>query len=175
MDRVAVSTEVHVSPEEMYDFLVDFPRYANYSKHLRSVEQRGDGSPGTEYDLHFAWWKLTYTARSKVTAAEPPTRLEWRVIKDLAARGEWSVAPVDDPPEGVEDASRVELVVRFDPNSADAGTIDLPRFVSLSWVVERVRPKIQAEAERVVERIVADLEGEPRDVDLTIETGDADV
>jgi hypothetical protein len=97
------------------------------------------------------------------------------LTKDLTARGEWTVESVDDPPDGVEEASRVGLVVRFDPDSADAGTIDLPRFVSLSWVVEKVKPRVQSEAERVVERIVADLEGESRDVDLKIETVESDV
>ncbi len=170
MDRVAVSTVVRVSPEEMYDFLVDFPRYARYSEYLKSVEQRGDGGPGTEYDLNFAWWKLSYTAHSEVTAVDPPNGLSWRIVEDVNARGEWTVEPVDDPPGDAADACRVELVVRFDPNSAEAGQFDLPRFVSLSWVIEKVKPKVETEAERVVEGIVADLEGERRAVDLEIRT-----
>jgi len=175
VDTVEVSTVVHLPPSDVYEFLVDFPRYARYSKYLESVEQRGDGSPGTEYDLTFAWWKLSYTARSEVTAVDPPRGLSWRLTKDLTARGEWTVAPLESPPEGVDEACRVTLTVRFDPDSADSGTIDLPRFVSLSWVVEKVKPKIQSEAERVVERIVADLEGQRRDVDLEIHTVDTDV
>ncbi len=174
MDTVAVSTVVRLPPEEIYEFLVDFPRYARYSEYLRSVEQRGDGTPGTEYDLTFAWWKLSYTARSEVTDADPPTELCWRVTKDVDARGEWTVEPLADPPAGVDAASEVTLVVRFDPDSAEDGMLDLPRFVSLSWVVEKVKPKIQSEAERVVERIVADLEGQRRDVDLEVRTGDAE-
>ena len=62
------------------------------------------------------------------------------------------------------------LVVEYAPDSADEGLLDLPRFVSLSWVVEKVTPLIQNEAERVVERIVTDLEGEHRDVELTVHT-----
>jgi uncharacterized membrane protein len=174
VDRVEVSTVVHLPPREIYDFLVDFPRYARYSKYLESVDQYGDGTPGTEYDLNFAWWKLSYTARSEVIEANPPEGLSWRLTKDITARGDWTVERID-PPEGVDDACRVRLTVRFDPDSADSGTIDLPRFVSLSWVVEKVKPKIQTEAERVVERIVADLEGGPRDVDLEIHTVDTDV
>lgn len=171
MDEVEVSTVVYLPPAEVYEFLLDFPRYANYSEYLTDVRSDGDGSPGTRYALRFAWWKLSYTAHSEVVEVDPPNRIDWRLVKDIDARGYWRVeqAP-DDAPEGVEMASRVTLRVEFNPDSASSGAVDLPRFVSLSWVIEKVKPKIQSEAERVVERIVADLEGESRDVDLTIHT-----
>ena len=93
------------------------------------------------------------------------------MTKDIDADGYWSVADVsEDAPEGVESASEVTLRIEYDPDSVTAGSIDLPRLVSLSWVVEKVKPLIQNEAERVVERIVTDLEGEHRDVELTIHT-----
>jgi uncharacterized membrane protein len=166
VDSVEVSTVVYLPPQEVYEFLLDFPRYARYSKHLTEVRQFGDGSPGTEYELDFAWWKLGYTARSRVVDAEPPERIDWRVIKDINAVGQWLVEPLEEAaPE-----TAVTLRVEYEPGSADDGMLDLPRFVSLGWVVERVKPKVKAEAERVVRRIVADLEGEPRDVHLEIET-----
>jgi hypothetical protein len=169
VDDVEVSTVVHVPPGEAYDFLVDFPRYANYSEYLQEVRSDGDGSPGTRYELEFSWWKLTYTARTEVTDAERPERIDWAVVKDIDAHGHWRVAEVvEEAPEGVETASEVTLRISFDPGSASSGSIDLPRFVSLSWVVEKVKPLVQEEAERVVERIVADLEGESRPVDLEI-------
>ena len=62
------------------------------------------------------------------------------------------------------------LVVEYAPDSADEGLIEPPRFGSLGWVVERVTPKVRAEAEQVVRRIVADLEGERRPVEVEIET-----
>ena len=75
----------------------------------------------------------------------------------------------DEPvPEGREAASRVYLVIRFDPHSADDDAIDLPRFVSLSWVIEKVKPLVQGEAEAIVEKLVADLEGTRREVELDI-------
>lgn len=166
MDSVEVSTDVFLPPEEVYDFLLEFRSYAKYSEYLTDVRQHGDGSPGTEYELDFTWWKLTYTARSEVTDVDEPHRIDWRVVKDVDAVGHWTVEQVDeDPPR-----SRVTLRVEYRPDSADEGMIDLPRFVSLDWVVAKVEPKVRAEAERVVRRIVADLEGEPRDVDLDIET-----
>lgn len=173
MNRVEVSTVVYLPPEEVYTFLLEFRGYAKYSEYLRDVRQFGDGEPGTEYELEFAWWKLKYTARSKVTAVEPPERIEWRLIKDIDATGRWLIEPMGVESAGGESGSKTEVtfVVEYAPGSADDGVLDLPRFVSLGWVIERIKPKIKAEAERVVRRVVADLEGEEREIELRIETG----
>ncbi|WP_132061309.1 type II toxin-antitoxin system RatA family toxin [Halorussus amylolyticus] len=169
MDTVEVSTVVYVPPEEAYEFLVDFEGYARYSKHLDGVERHGDGGPGTEYDIRLSWWKLNYTVRSEVTELDPPERVDWRLVKDLKAHGQWVVEPApEEAPDDREAASRVRLVIRFDADSASSDMLDLPRLVSLGWVVEKVKPLVLTEAERVVERIVADLEGEPRPVELTL-------
>jgi len=58
--------------------------------------------------------------------------------------------------------------VNFAPESANGDAIELPRFISLDWVVEKVTPKIRAEAKRVVKRVVADLEGQRREVTLEV-------
>jgi hypothetical protein len=174
VDAVEVSTVVYLPPGEVYDFLIDFPRYARYSKHLREVRQHGDGAPGTEYDLVFEWWKLTDAVRSRVTGVDRPTRIDWAVVKAIDARGYWSVEHVPreaesaGAPAEATDACRVRLRVEFRPGSADSSAISLPAFVSLDWVIEKVKPMIEEEATRVVRRIVADLEGRRRDVDLEI-------
>ena len=164
-----VSTVVYLPPEDVYEFLIDFPRYARYSEHLTEVRQHGDGGPGTEYDLVFEWWKLRYTARSRVESVDPPDRIDWGIVKDIDAAGYWAVEEVpEEAPPDRETASRVRLRVDFRPETANSDALDLPAFVSLSWVVEKVKPKVQAEAERVVRRVVADLEGESREVELEI-------
>lgn len=169
MDEVELSTVIYLPPEEVYDFLIDFPRYADYSKYLTDVRQHGDGSPGTEYDLRVEWWKLSYTARSEVTGVSPPDRIDWRLVKDIDARGHWRVEEVpEEAPEGYETASRIFLHIGFDPDSASSSALDLPAFVSLGWVIGKIKPKVLKEAERVVSRIVADLEGEPREVELDV-------
>ncbi|WP_435153247.1 SRPBCC family protein [Haladaptatus sp. DFWS20] len=169
MDSVELSTVVYVPPEEAYEFLIDFPNYANYSKHLTGVTHEGDGGPGTEYDIHLQWWKIQYTVRSEVVELDRPNRIDWKIIKDINAHGHWRVEEVpEEAPEGGETASRVWLSIQFDADSADSGMLDLPMFVSLGWVVNKVKPLVLREAETVVERIVADLEGEPRDVNLVI-------
>ncbi|MEF8902135.1 MAG: SRPBCC family protein [Halovenus sp.] len=169
MDRVEVSTIVYLPPEQLYEFLVDFPRYAKYSDYLRDIERHGDGSPGTQYDLTFAWWKLTYTARSEVTAVEPPTRIDWQLVKDIDAQGYWEIEPAPEAkPDNEDHASRVWLVIEFAPESAEKGALDIPRFVSFDWLVRKVRAKVRAEAEAIVERMITDLEGRRREVELEI-------
>jgi len=171
VDRIHVSTVVRLPPAEVYEFLEDFPRYARYSEYLTDVTADGDGSPGTRYHLRFAWWKLTYTAHTEVTDADPPRRLDWRVTEDVDAEGRWRVEPLDADPSIPSDdgpACRVHLDVTFDADSVGTGIVDLPRFVSLDWVVDRVKPVLVEEAERVVERIVADVEGERREVELVL-------
>jgi hypothetical protein len=172
VDCVEVSTVVYVPQEEIYEFLLDFPRYAEYSDRLEEVRRHGgNGEPGTRYDITFAWWKLSYTAKSQVTEVDPPNRIDWRLTEDIDARGHWSVAPEpESAPEPNRPASRVRLYVEFSPRSADKRSLELPRFVSFDWLLDKIKPKVTAEAERIVERIVADLEGEPRDVALDIHT-----
>lgn len=176
MDSIEVSTVVYLPPEEIYEFLEDFPRYANYSEYLDDVQAEGEGKEGTRYTLRFSWWKLTYTAHTEVTGTDPPNRIDWVVRKDIDANGFWRVDPLDEiDRDGHGDACRVHFRVDFDPDSARSGAIDLPRFVSIGWVIEKVKPLILKEAKRVVERIVADLEGEKRDVDLTVHDRPASV
>ncbi|WP_092699461.1 SRPBCC family protein [Halovenus aranensis] len=169
MQRLEISTDVYLPPADVYEFLLNFPRYARYSEYLDRVEQYGDGGPGTEYDLVFSWWKLSYTARSEVTDVDEPRRIDWRTVKDIEANGYWRVEPAPDrAPEGVERASEVFFVVELDTESARGSAISIPSFISFDSVLDRVIPKIQAEGRRVVERVVADLEGQQRDIELRI-------
>lgn len=169
MKRLEISTDVYLPPEEVYEFLLDFPRYARYSKYLDRVEQHGDGAPGTQYDLVFSWWKLTYTARSEVTDVDRPHRIDWRTVKDIDASGHWRVESAPERgSDGGEVASEVFFVVELDRSSARRDAISLPSFISFDAVLDRVIPKVQDEGRRVVERVVADLEGEKREVELRV-------
>ena len=175
MDELVVSTEVYADPEDVYAFLLDFPRYANYSEYLREVRTiQGDGGPGTRYALTFAWWTVTYTAHSRVTGVDPPERIDWEITKDIDAGGCWRVTPSESDGGAAGDATdagpscEVALEVEFDPGSASSDALDLPRLVSFDWVLKKAIPLIRTEAERVVERAVRDLENSTRDVDLDV-------
>lgn len=168
MQRLELSTDIYLPPQEIYEFLVDFPQYAAYSEYLERVDQHGDGDSGTEYDLVFSWWKLSYTARSRVTDVAPPEQIDWRIIKDIHAQGHWRVEATDETTDAGDPISEVFFLVEFDRSSADSNAVDIPRFITFDAVLDRVIPKIQAEATKVVERVVADLEGQERDVELQI-------
>jgi uncharacterized membrane protein len=164
---VEVWTDVNASPEEIYAFVLDFEGYPAYSDHLTSVRVDGDGSPGTTYEFNLAWWKVSYTARSIVTALEPPHRIEWRLVSRLDANGVWEIEPRT--ADGNEELCRVTWRASYDPASVTGDVVDLPRFVSLGWVLSKVRPIVVSEVEALVEAAVANLEGERRPVDLTVE------
>ncbi|WP_226005669.1 SRPBCC family protein [Natrinema salinisoli] len=169
MDRILLSTLAHRSPEEVFPYVQSFREYPRYTDHLKDVRVNGDGGVGSVYDLRLVWWKLSYTARSRVTDISAPESLTWELVNDIDARGEWRVEPEpESAPADAETASRIYFEAVYDPYSADKNAISLPRFVSLDWVVDKVQPKLLGEAETVVERLVADIEGRPRDVELTV-------
>jgi len=173
VDTIVVSTVVYEEPETIYEVLIDFPRYARYSEYLTTVRRlRGDGGLDTQYALEFAWWKLTYTAHSEVVAVDPPTGIDWRVIKDINANGHWKIdrretVPAN-APDDVSVACDVSLRIDFDPDSADSSAVNLPSLVSMGWVLKKVIPLIKNEAERVVQRAVNDVEGRRRAVEFSV-------
>lgn len=69
-------------------------------------------------------------------------------------------------PEGP--VTRVRFVVEYDPDSVAGGAVSLPALVPLSWVVDKVAPLVEREAAGVVQRVVRDLEGSDRAVDLAV-------
>jgi hypothetical protein len=175
MERLTVETVVYRPVEEVYEFLLDFPGYANYSKYLESVrELEPRAGEQARYALRFAWWKIQYTARSAVTETVPSERIEWTILDSLDANGRWVVEPreelPEDAPEWAESATTVRFEVVWRSDSVDSGTVDLPRLVSLGWVIEKVEPIFEKEARRVVSRAAADLEGRHREVALTVQT-----
>ncbi|WIV65822.1 SRPBCC family protein [Natrialbaceae archaeon AArc-T1-2] len=184
MDRILVSTVVYRPPETVFPYLESFTDYPRYADHLEAVSRRDDGRQvradgdvvdptdelvGARYDLQLSWWKLSYTARSEIVDVDEPTSLEWRLVKDLDARGEWRVEPEpESAPEHAKTASRVYFDASYDPHSANEEAVSLPRFVSMGWVIDKIRPRLLSEAERVVNRLVADVEGEPRSVEFDV-------
>lgn len=169
METVEASTLVYLSPEEIYEFLVDFQQYEKYSKYVTDIDRQGEEDAGAVYDIALSWWKITYTARAEVTDVDPPTRIDWELIKDVDAQGYWEIEHVpEEAPEGKSDASRVRCYAEFDLESADPEAFNLPRVVPLDRIIDRVKPKVGAFARIVVRRMIADLEGEEREIDLKV-------
>lgn len=178
MQRLEVATDVFVEPEPIYDLLLSFTGYADYSEHLEDVTRHGDGSPGTEYDIALSWWRLSHTVRSRVTAVDPPNAIDWRLVSDLDARGSWLIDPVAEPlgdvepPAAEQPITRVRFVVEYDPASVDADALGLSKLVPVGTVVDKAKPKLRQEATNVVERVVEDLEGEARTVEVEVRRGE---
>ncbi|ERG90993.1 MAG: polyketide cyclase / dehydrase and lipid transport [Haloquadratum walsbyi J07HQW1] len=179
MDELVVSTVVYRPRNEVYDFLIRFPQYAAYSDHLREVLTRSESKEteesNTRYGLKFAWWKLTYTVESEVTDTNRPHTIDWRIVENLNAHGRWRLTKIEDDsfpltaPDAADVATRVTFEATYDPDSANKASINLPRFISFGWVIDRLEPAIRNEAKETVERVVADLEGRTRPVELTVE------
>lgn len=165
MPVLEARTVVHRPPAAVFDALCDLRRYESYSEHLAAVTRSGDGGVGTEYDLQFEWWLVTYTVRSVVTAFEPPDRIEFAVTDGIAAEGAWALEPVA---TGAAAATRVTFTVEYDPDTVAGSALGLPVATSVSWVVDRVAPLVEREAEAVVGRVVRELESSDREVDLEV-------
>lgn len=173
MDAVELSTVVYVTPEEAFEFLLDFTNHERYSEYVSDVTRRGDGSVGTRFDITLQWWKLSYTLTPAVTGLDRPERIDWRVPDDVHARGFWGIEPVAEADRESDvatadggPATRIRLRIEFDRRRSRLGGLRLPPMVSTDWVLGRIKPMAAREAQSVFERAVADLEGEPRHVDL---------
>lgn len=169
METVEASTLVYVSPEEIYEFLVDFQQYERYTKYVTDIERQGDEDAGAVYDIPLSWWKVTYTARAKVTDVDRPSQIEWELAKGIDAHGRWELEHVpEEAPSDKPDATRVRFFSEFDPKSADGDTLNLPSVVPLDRIISRVKPKIETAARIIAQRMVSDLEGEEREIDLKV-------
>lgn len=178
MDELAVSTVVGRPPGEVYDFLFDFTRYSKYSDHVDDVRVRGDGV-GARFRIALSWWKLGYTVRGVVTDVDPPNCIEWSITRDVDATGHWAIEAADEteldgvdglPTDAVESASVARLYLEYDPSSIGGSTLGLPPLVSLGRIVDRIRPVAKREAEGIAAEAVADVEGQRRPVEVTVET-----
>lgn len=181
MDRDAfkANTTVFSPIEDVYEFLGDFRSYTEYTEYVDEIRRRGDGTVGTIYDITFRKRilaiPLSYTARSRVTALDRPTSIEWEIIKDLRANGEWALEVVDEAdldvsrPSYVDPdvpATRVTIGVELNPKTIDRSAIPVPLTKSVEWLVSKVYPFIVDEARRVLSRVVTDLEGRTREPNI---------
>jgi Polyketide cyclase / dehydrase and lipid transport. len=167
VQQLRVQTQVAAPIETVYETLLEFTRYARYAEHLERVEVLSE-PPQAAYRMHFAWWVLRYDLDSTVTETDAPTRIGWMITRGLDAEGAWSLAAVDAA------TTAVEFDAVYDPHSADVGGLSLPAFVSTGWLIEKIKPALVEEAEGIVAAMVADIEGQPRPVDLTVETDTID-
>ena len=168
MDAIDASTRLYVPPRDVYEFIQGYEGASEYSPHLEGVEQTGDGGPGTVYDITLSWWRLSWTSRSRVTAAVPYERIEWRTTEDVRAKGYWTMTaldPIDLPPDR-DVGTELGLRVEFDPTSVRGHSVT--RVLPLARLLERVRPVVVRECENLLSGVANELEGAHRDVGYTV-------
>ncbi|MGM0371252.1 MAG: SRPBCC family protein [Halobacteriota archaeon] len=153
MNEIAVARPVDQPPEVVFATVRDFQAYPRYSKYLQSVSATAE-TQVTEYAFQFGWWKLAYETQARVTACEPPHTIDWTITQDLEADGRWVV-------EERSDGSQLHFQVAYDPDSLGSDAVSLPFGVSLDWVRDRATALIESEAKRVLDRIVAEVDGRP--------------
>jgi hypothetical protein len=168
VDAIEASTELYAPQRRVYEFIQGYEGASEYSPHLEGVEQQGDGGPGTVYDITLSWWKLSWTSRSRVTAADPDERIAWRTTEDVRAKGYWTMDELgaSDLPDGRNVGTRLGLRIEFDPTSIRGHSVT--RVLPLGRLLERVRPVVVRECLALLEGVATELEGEPREVDYTV-------
>ena len=170
MERVVLQTVIHAPPSAIYPVLANFERYPRYATHLEWVEPRGEGPAGPQYDLHLSWWRISHTTRSEIVERDPPHRLGWRLTRDVEARGAWELEERPElAPADAETATRVTFEGRADPTTAETGNLSLPGLLPMDVVIAKARPIVKREVRETVRRLVADVEGHPREVELSLE------
>ena len=131
-------------------------------------------------------WRLEALGDSPSDAdVEPPNDEERLPDNDLHLNGDppsggdpladGDSLPASDPlvdgdplPDGVETGTRLWFTVEYDPRTANRRILDLPRFLSVDRVIDRIKPRLYDEAEGVVRRLVAPVEGTERPVELIV-------
>lgn len=157
---VEVSRTVTRSPSPVFEYLLDFKRYAGYSTYLTDVSKVSGGGDGTtQYEVTAAWRGIGGTVTTELTGVTPPERIEWRLADSRAAGGAWTVENTETA-HATAPASLMTLEIRFDPGALGGTAISLPGFLPVDRLLGRLGPTVEAEAANVVERIVADLEND---------------
>ncbi|MFW6383795.1 MAG: SRPBCC family protein [Halodesulfurarchaeum sp.] len=154
MNRIEVSQPIERAPEAVFEVVEAFSRYPAYSKYLDAVSQVGTRDDLPEYALSFSWWRLTYETRTRVLDRDPPRTLDWEVATDVDASGTWTVEPLG------PDRARLRLEARYDLDSIGSTGVSLPFGFSVNWLKRNVDDLISSEADRVLARIAANLEGQ---------------
>lgn len=89
MWRTETEIEISAGTQEIYDYLADFGRHEEWSEGLEEIEPTPSAEdPGREF---VAREKVPakFTSYCRVTALEPPVRIEWEAWDNRTFRVEW--------------------------------------------------------------------------------------
>ncbi|MDY7081515.1 MAG: SRPBCC family protein [Halobacteria archaeon] len=161
MRKAVIEGEAYAPASDVYDFFMDFENYGDYSEYVDDVRLVRDGDhPIWEIDFH--WWILKYTAKSCLVDYEEDEYIEWKVIKDVNVRGVWEFEETDDDDE----KTNISLRIWYDPS--DASKANPLRYMPTDELISLIKPVFSRHVDKVLRRVAAEIEGEPRDVDYTV-------
>ena len=176
MRAIEVEADVAVEPEVAYEYLLDFTNYAEFCRYVSEVvveanhadtERNAPAGPGSRYRIRFGWWRLSVTLRAEISRVDRPRTIEWRILSDVDAHGRWEVEPIEPG-----DRSHLRFFATYDSVALSRSNLDLPRFVPMATVIERLMPLMKEAGRDVFEQIVWDLEGSKRSVEVSVRTGE---
>lgn len=162
MKKAIIEGEAYAPVEDVYNFFMDFENYGKYSKYVEDVHVVEDGDH-PEWEIDFRWWIVRYAARSKLVDYEENEYIEWQVTKDVDVHGMWRF-------EETEKGTHVELELLYDPKGASKA--NPLNFFPTRRLIQMARPVVDRHVSRVLRRVAAEVEGEPRDIDYTIRPAD---
>jgi len=123
------------------------------------------------FDAQGAWFVEPVDAEEAAEAAavDPADVRQSGDTEREVAEAERSVDPDGEcTADGEAPAARIRLRATFDRESITDAGMGIPRFISATSVFQKVAPVAKSEAKTILARIVADLEGEPRPIEVTV-------
>lgn len=178
MKTIEVTAEAAVEPVAAYEYLLDFTNYADFCRYVDRVTVETDenvfdgdqqqAGPGTKYRIRLGWWRLSVNLRAEISQVDRPEAIKWQVLSDVDAHGRWEVQPSDSN----EEHSQIRFIASYDAAALSRSTFDLPPFVPMARVIDRLMPLMKESGRNVFEQIVWDLEGSQRPVEVTVRTGE---
>lgn len=140
-----VSIDMHATPQQVYDYLVDFTRHGEWSSNVRRIELTAGepGKVGAEYKA-FEDVPRDLTSFAHVTQLRAPNLIMWESTDHRVFKTEWRIEL-----EPHDEGSRVTQRVTFHP-------LNIPAYAIL--YLFRV-PVVEKENRASLERIKKILEG----------------
>ena len=177
MKTIEVWADASVDPVVAYEYLLDFTNYAEYCRYVNGVDVDSDGSSaeaapptgaGTTYTIRLGWWRISVDLRAEVSQVEHPRTIQWRVLSDVDAHGRWEVHP----PDSADGPVGLRFVASYDSAALERTNLDLPRFVPMARVIDKLMPLMMETGCDVLEQIVWDLEATRRSVNVRVRTSE---
>ncbi len=158
--RKAIAEAKFKAPiEDIYSFFLNFKNYKEHTEYAKDIRE----IRSNEWEMDWKWWIVGYTSRSKLVDYKKNKYIEWKVTKDVKARGRWEFEELD------ENTTKVRLKLLYDPKGAEKA--NPLSFIPASVLVGLAKPILKRQISKILKRVAKEVEGKPREVDFAIKFG----